>query len=316
MIASWSAWMVPSTSRIRSDRSRAEARDERGLVVERGAAAQPLRGEHLVPVVADPAAGPPVPAPAHQPHRVRVRRPEERLRRGRPPVEQQPTTRAVRQAEPPDVDRLAVGPDGPPQAQVQAEAPQRPQPRGEPVDLLVPLQRQRAAAPGRLACGVQPLGPARRSTAPGSPRWPRSAARPARSTPGPPWRRGCREGRTHGWSQGSRRHQLRTGVAPPGARPGHGRRFCAADGGLAARPPVGYTLEEAGTVIRCSPFACPRPSGHLALQQPVPVDLRLDVAVEHQQAAARAYQVGYRSWSARGGRRGRTRRAGAHGATW
>jgi hypothetical protein len=58
----------------------AQARDERGLVVERGGVPLELvRGEHLVPVVADPAAGPAVSAPAGQPHRVAVRRAEERL---------------------------------------------------------------------------------------------------------------------------------------------------------------------------------------------------------------------------------------------
>ena len=69
---------------------------------------EPVGGEHLVPVVADPAAGPAVPAAARQAHRVGVGRAEERLGRGGAPVDQQPTTRAVGEAEPPDVDGLAV----------------------------------------------------------------------------------------------------------------------------------------------------------------------------------------------------------------
>lgn len=60
----------------------AQAGDEGGLVVERGVPGEPLRGEHLVPVVADPAAGPAVSAAAGQPHRVGVGGSEERLGRG------------------------------------------------------------------------------------------------------------------------------------------------------------------------------------------------------------------------------------------
>ena len=69
----------------------AEAGDERGLVVERrGVPVEPVRGEDLVPVVADPAPGPPVAAAARQPHRLGVGRPEERLGRRGAPVDQQP----------------------------------------------------------------------------------------------------------------------------------------------------------------------------------------------------------------------------------
>ncbi|MEE2045973.1 MBL fold metallo-hydrolase, partial [Nocardiopsis tropica] len=61
----------------------AQAGDEGGLVVEGGVPLEPVGGEHLVPVVADPAAGPPVPAAAGQPHRVGVGGREERFgRRG------------------------------------------------------------------------------------------------------------------------------------------------------------------------------------------------------------------------------------------
>jgi hypothetical protein len=59
----------------------AQAGDEGGLVVERGVPLEPVRREHLVPVVADPAAGPAVAAAAGQTHRVGVGRPEERLGR-------------------------------------------------------------------------------------------------------------------------------------------------------------------------------------------------------------------------------------------
>ncbi len=88
----------------------AQAGDERGLVVERGVPVQPVGGEHLVPVVADPAAGPAIPAAAGQPHRVGVGRAEERLGHRGTPVDQQPAARAVGEAEPSDVDRLGVRP--------------------------------------------------------------------------------------------------------------------------------------------------------------------------------------------------------------
>ena len=86
----------------------AHAGDEGGLVVERGAAFKPVRGEHLVPVVADPAAGPAIPAAAGQTHRVGVGRSEERLSRGGAPVDQQPATRAVGEAKSSDVHGLGV----------------------------------------------------------------------------------------------------------------------------------------------------------------------------------------------------------------
>ena len=119
----------------------------------------PSGGEHLVPVVADPAAGPAVPAAAGQTHRVGVGRAEERLGRGRAPVEQQPATRAVGEAEPADVDGLGVvGADHVPEAQVQTEAPQGAQASGQPVDLQVPVHRLLAHAAGRPALGVEAVG--------------------------------------------------------------------------------------------------------------------------------------------------------------
>ena len=137
----------------------AQAGDEGGLVVERGVPVKPVRGEDLVPVVADPAAGPAVPPAAGQAHRVGVGRTEERLRRGGAPVDQQPATRAVGKAKPPDVHRLGiVRADDAPEAQVQAEATQDAQPGGEPVHLQVPVQRRLARAAGRLAHGVEAAG--------------------------------------------------------------------------------------------------------------------------------------------------------------
>ena len=86
----------------------AQAGDEGGLVVQRGVPFQSIWGEHLIPVVADPAPGPAVPAAARQAHRVGVGRPEERLGHGGAPVDQQPAPLAVREAEPSDVDGLGV----------------------------------------------------------------------------------------------------------------------------------------------------------------------------------------------------------------
>ena len=120
---------------------------------------EPVGGEHLVPVVGDPAAGPAVPAAAGQAHRVGVGRAEERLGRGGAPVDQQPAAGAVGEAEPADVDGLGVvGGDDAAQAQVEAEAAQRAQPGGQPVDLQVAVQRLLADAAGRLALGVEPVG--------------------------------------------------------------------------------------------------------------------------------------------------------------
>ncbi len=134
----------------------AQAGDERRLVIQRGVPVQPARSEHLIPVVTDLAARPPVPAAAGQPHRAGVGRCEERLRRRGTPVHQQPAARAVGQPQPPDIHRLrAARADHPPQAQVQAEAAQGTQPGGQPVNLQVPLQRPLAHAARRPALGIQ-----------------------------------------------------------------------------------------------------------------------------------------------------------------
>ena len=120
---------------------------------------KPVRGEHLVPVIADPAAGPAIPAAARQTHRAGVGRCEERLRRGGTPVDQQPAARAVGQAKPPDVHGLGVTcADDVSQAQVQTETTQDAQPSGQPVDLDVPVHRLLAYAARRLALGIEAAG--------------------------------------------------------------------------------------------------------------------------------------------------------------
>ena len=137
----------------------AQAGDEGGLVIQRGVPFQPVRGEHLVPVVADPAAGPAVPSPAGQAHRVGVGRPEERLSHGGAPVDQQPAARAVGEAESSHVHGLGmVRADDASEAQVQAEAAQGAQAGGQPVDLHVPVHRLLADAAGRLALGLEAAG--------------------------------------------------------------------------------------------------------------------------------------------------------------
>ena len=138
----------------------AQAGDEGRLVVQRGVVSfEPVRGEHLVPVVADPAPGPAVAAAAGQAHRVGVGRAEERFGRGGTPVQQQPAALAVGQAESSDVGRLAiVGADHVAQAQVQAEPAQHPQATGQPVDLLVPVQCLLADAAGRPELGFEAPG--------------------------------------------------------------------------------------------------------------------------------------------------------------
>ena len=86
-------------------------------------------------------------------------RPEERLSRGGAPVDQQPPTRAVGKAKPPDVHGLGVAcADHASQAQVQTETAQDAQPSGQPVNLHVPVHRLLAYAAGRLALGIQALG--------------------------------------------------------------------------------------------------------------------------------------------------------------
>ena len=120
---------------------------------------QPVRCEYLVPVVADPAAGPAIPAAACQTHRVGVGRSEERLSRGGTPVEQQSTTGTVREAKSSDVHGLRVlCADDVSEAQVQTEATQGAQASAQPVDLHVPVHRLLAYAAGRLALRIEAVG--------------------------------------------------------------------------------------------------------------------------------------------------------------
>ena len=185
----------------------AQAGDERGLVVERRAALEPGRGVHLVPVVADPAAGPAVPAAARQAHRVGVGRPEERLGRGRAPVDQQSPARAVGETEASDVRGLAVvGADHVSEAQVQAEATQGAQASGQPVDLQIAVHRLLADAAGRRTRDIESVGQVGDRLLEALRDGREVLARRRRSAPGRPWRPGGRRGRTR-WSSGDSRAQ-------------------------------------------------------------------------------------------------------------
>lgn len=120
---------------------------------------EPVGGEHLVPVVTDPTAGPAVAAAAHQTHGIGVRGREERRGRRGTPVDQQPAARAVGEADASDVQGLGVvGTDHVSKTQVQAEAVQGAQPARQPVDLLVAVHRLPAEAAGVAALGVETGG--------------------------------------------------------------------------------------------------------------------------------------------------------------
>ena len=89
-------------------------------------------------------------------------RAEEGLRRGGAPVDEQPATGTVREAEPADVRRLddvdrALGDDAA-QAEVEGEAAQRAQACGQAVHLVVAVHGLLAGAAGVLALGVEPVG--------------------------------------------------------------------------------------------------------------------------------------------------------------
>ena len=86
-------------------------------------------------------------------------RSEERLGRWRAPVDQQLTSRAVREAEPTDVHRLGVvHADHVPEAEVQTVTTQGAQANGQPVDLHVPFHRRLALAAGRLPLRIAAIG--------------------------------------------------------------------------------------------------------------------------------------------------------------
>ncbi len=107
----------------------AEARDEGRIVIECHCELERFVGEGLVPVVADPAAAPAVPPAAEQPHRIRVRRTEERLGGGGAPVDQQLTAFAVAEPQPADVERLVTaGGNGAAEAEIKAEPAQHAEP--------------------------------------------------------------------------------------------------------------------------------------------------------------------------------------------
>src|SRR4051812_29371362 len=96
---------------------------------------KPIRGEDLIPVVADPATAPAVPAAADQTHLVGVRRTEERLSCWGAQIDQQPTTCTVGETQAADVDRRGiVCAHHVSTAQVQARPTQDAQASAEPVD--------------------------------------------------------------------------------------------------------------------------------------------------------------------------------------
>ena len=202
---------------------------------------EPVRGEHLVPVVADPAAGPAVAAAAGQTHRVGVGRSEERLGGGGAPVDQQPTAGAVGEAESPDVDRLGVvRADDATEAQVQPEPAQRAQPSGQPVDLQVPLQGLLATAAGRHALGVESVGQV-------GDRLLEALAMAAKCCSSPAIRVGSALAARWAGRSNALVVTVVTSSCSDLRRSGLGRRFCGHDGGLAASPPVRYTLRVEGS---------------------------------------------------------------------
>jgi hypothetical protein len=159
MMASWSAAIVLSTSRMRGERLPPRLAMKADWSSSAACPFQRVRGEDLVPVVADSTSGPAVPAATCQAHRVGVCRCEERLGCWGAPVDQEPPPRAVGEAEPSDVGGLrAVRVDHAAEAKVQAVATQQAQASGQPVNLQVPVQRLPARAAGGLALGVEAFG--------------------------------------------------------------------------------------------------------------------------------------------------------------
>ncbi|MCZ2859203.1 hypothetical protein [Blastococcus sp. VKM Ac-2987] len=90
---------------------------------------------------------------------VGVGRGEDRLGRGRAPVDEQPASRAVGQPEPADVDgvRAVCGNDAS-EAEVQAEPAEGTEAGADPVDLQVAVQGCLAVPAGCPALGVEPGG--------------------------------------------------------------------------------------------------------------------------------------------------------------
>jgi hypothetical protein len=249
--------------------ARAQARQERRVLVEGGGTVEPVGVEHLVPVVGDAAVGPAVPTPAEQPARVGGGGGEERLGRGGAPVDEQAASGGVGEAEAPDVHHVAVGGEHATEADVEAEPAQRPEAGGQPVDLLVALERRLAAAARGAAGGVQAVGRRGDGLLEGG-----GEGREERLVVGDQARVGlggaaCIEGERAG---GGGVH----GTAPVGGRAGGGavgrgedggapvgcgrtRRTGESvdgEGGLAARPRSRYTLNTAGRE-RCPAVVVP-----------------------------------------------------------
>ena len=242
MMASWSAWMVARTSRIRGDRLAPSEAMKASSSSRARPALEAVGREDLVPVVADAAARPAVASSAPKAHRVGVGRAEERLGGGGAPVDQQPPAGAVGQAEPSDVrwdgnrshERMA-------EAQVEPVAAQGAQAGGEPVDLLVAVQRGLAVAAGRPARGVEAVGQLGGRL--------RQGLGDRREV----LRRRGDEGRVGLGRQAVRKVEGagRLGVHVVSSVPssGVGQRFCGMHRGLAARPRVRYTLEVEGRPV-------------------------------------------------------------------
>ena len=119
---------------------------------------QACLGEDLVPVVGDATPGPPVAAATVQPHRPGMRRREERLGGGGAPVDEQLAAVGVGEPEPADVDGLGVARGHEPaEAEVEAVAAQRAQPRGQSMDLDVAVHGLLAGAAGHPALLVEAI---------------------------------------------------------------------------------------------------------------------------------------------------------------
>ena len=176
-------------------------------------------------------------------------RPEERLGPGEAPVEQQLTAVAVRQAEPADVQGLGVvRVDDAAQRQVQAEAAQGAQSGGQAVDLQVAVECLLADAAGRLALGVEAFGELG------------DRVREALGDGGEVLLVGGDQGRI-----GLGGEVVREGesAAGQGLTPISGRSTAPSvrvDRGLAASPPVSYTLKWEGRGLPSSLVSSPRPT--------------------------------------------------------
>src|SRR5690606_38598846 len=121
---------------------------------EGGVPDEAVGGEHLIPVVRDAAARPPVAAPRDEAARVGVRRREEGLGGGGAPVDEERHPVDAGESHAADVEGLrAVSGDDAPEAQIQAVAGERAQTGGEAVDLEVTVEGLLAAPAGEAAGG-------------------------------------------------------------------------------------------------------------------------------------------------------------------